>query len=99
MLNRFQTDIIKYLDATADHFVQTLMEKNNKEFIVIDNLTNDLTSYLGHMIKRDLYLHDEKSEGYNKLEDMLIEIHIAPNKEFEAALLRTALKPIRCRSL
>jgi hypothetical protein len=94
MLNRFQFDILDYLDVTAEHFLSTLKD-NETDVIIIDNIIAKLVSYLGSMIKRDLDLHDEQSEGYNRLEDMLIEIHIPLTPEFKAALMRTTLLPLR----
>ncbi len=98
MLNRFQQDVLDYLESTATHFISTLTD-DSSGLIIVDELVPKLTNYLGSMIKRDLALHAEKSEGYNRLEDMLIEIHIKPNRDFSAALVKQALKPVRRRKL
>lgn len=99
MLNKFQQDILTYLEATNGHFISCIMENSDTDFIVIDHMIPDLLTYLDSMIRRDLDLHERKSKGYEHLQNMLIEVHLGAAGEFSAALAKVALDPIRQRQL
>jgi hypothetical protein len=94
MFTRFQLDLLAYTRIAANAFIKEL-SRSGEGFIIIEDITPDLLVYLDKSLKQDLDVHEPASEGYKRLQDMLIEVHTKHSIEFTAAMVREALLPLK----
>lgn len=76
MLTKFQHDVLDYFHECAPAFIQNLTTDNKHAIVVMDDLLPRLVTFLDRTIRLEIGLYTSGSEGYHKLIDMLIEVHI-----------------------
>jgi hypothetical protein len=87
MLNRYQNNVIVFFRAYAELFVRQLLVSLPDNYTFVTDILPKIVDFIDNQIKKEMALHDVKSEGYNRYLDMLIEIHSPLSDEFKTAIV------------
>jgi hypothetical protein len=80
ILTRFQADLISYLRQNAELILDHIFHAQTSQYTLIDDILPLIRDYLDLALKKDISLHEPRSVGYHRFQDILIELHVAKGK-------------------
>jgi len=80
MLSKHQVNLVEFFNMNSTKFFQYLLNYTDDKVMVIDDFYPLISEFLDRELRAEMVLYVPRTRGYERMIDMLIEVHIIKAK-------------------
>jgi hypothetical protein len=75
-LSTHQRNVVSFFKSNSTGFIEFLLNTTDNQLTLIEDFFPHVVKFLDRELRQEVVIYQYQSQGYNRVIDMLIEVHI-----------------------